>query len=85
MWAEWFDDLFITPEEKVPWMISISYGDLEKNIPLEYPKTVCEMFDQLGALGASVLCSSGDDGVGKRGRDSSASVQFVPSGLHLVW
>ena len=81
MWAEWLDYLLDPDldEDEVPKTISISYGDLEFYLPLAYAQTLCDMFAQLGALGVSVLCPSGDDGVGHgQCKSLDGSVQFVP-------
>ncbi|KAF8259527.1 peptidase S8/S53 domain-containing protein [Lactarius quietus] len=78
VWLEWFAYMLNEPE--VPQTISISYGDLEKALPLEYAKTLCDMFAQLGTLGVSVITPA-DDGVGKpncEANDGSGRVQFVP-------
>lgn len=47
----------------LPNTISISYGDDEPTVPLDYATHVCNLFSQLGARGVSVLVASGDSGV----------------------
>lgn len=48
----------------LPNTVSISYGDDEDTVPLDYADNVCNLFAQLGARGVSVLVASGDSGVG---------------------
>ncbi|KAE9381004.1 subtilisin-like protein [Stipitochalara longipes BDJ] len=50
--------------ETIPQTISISYGDAEPTVPFSYATTVCNLFAQVAARGASVFVSSGDDGSG---------------------
>ncbi|KAH9073449.1 subtilisin-like protein [Lactarius deliciosus] len=71
MFLEWLN--YVLRQERVPQTISISYGADEKGLPPEYMKTLCDLFSELGARGASVLVASGDDGVGQE-----EEVQFVP-------
>ncbi|KAH8978301.1 subtilisin-like protein [Lactarius deliciosus] len=76
---EWIN--YVLRQEHVPQTISISYGALEKDIPLEYAKKLCDLFSELGARGASVLVPSGNYGVGPGAciaNDGSGRVQFVP-------
>lgn len=54
----------------IPQTISISYGDGETTVPVNYANTVCNLFAQVAARGVSVLVSSGDSGSG-----SDCSVQ----------
>ncbi|KAH9056375.1 subtilisin-like protein [Lactarius vividus] len=78
-WLEYVLDL-----SNVPQTVSTPYSLPEYKVPLDYATHVCNLFAQLGARGASVLYSSGNDGVG-RGNclvpDSSGNlrVQFVPT------
>lgn len=60
---------FVTSQEDLPQVISSSYGDDEQSIPKTYAERVCKSFAQLGARGISLLCSSGDSGLG--GQDDS--------------
>ncbi|KAH9175609.1 subtilisin-like protein [Lactarius sanguifluus] len=77
---EWLN--YLLRQEHVPQTISISYGVFEKDVPWEYTKTLCDLFSELGARGASVLVASGNDGVGDDEEcvadDGSGRVQFVP-------
>ncbi|KAH9050034.1 subtilisin-like protein [Lactarius hengduanensis] len=79
----WFKDVFDL--EDVPQTISISYGDSENNVPLEYASALCNLFAKLGARGASIIFPSDNEGVGEGDcKDSSEKVQFTPISLHLV-
>ena len=51
-------------DSALPNTVSISYGDDEATVPLDYANTACNLFSQLGARGVSVLVASGDSGVG---------------------
>ncbi|KAI0284762.1 subtilisin-like protein [Russula brevipes] len=65
----------------IPQTISTSYGDDEQTVPRDYARSVCSLFARLGALGVSVLFSSGDSGVGAgscRTNDGTNRVQFIP-------
>lgn len=62
-------------ESALPQTLSTSYGEEEQSVPQDYALKVCNMFMQLGALGVSVLFSSGDSGPGNscvRSTDSAA-------------
>ena len=50
------------PDNKLPHTLTTSYGEDEQSVPLQYRKTVCNMFGQLGARGVSIIFSSGDTG-----------------------
>lgn len=63
-YLEFLIALLKLPNWQIPNSISISYGENEQEIPLEYAKSVCSMFGQLGARGKSVIFASGDSGVG---------------------
>lgn len=56
--------LMALPNEQIPNVISISYGENEQEIPRAYAMQVCNMFAQLGARGKTVIFASGDSGVG---------------------
>ncbi|KAH9068478.1 subtilisin-like protein [Lactarius deliciosus] len=62
-WLEWIN--YMLRQEVVPQTIAISYGFVEKGVPLEYAKKLCDMFSELGARGVSVIVASGNGGVGQ--------------------
>jgi tripeptidyl-peptidase-1 len=69
-------------QRTIPQTISTSYGDDEQTVPQDYAKSVCDLFAQLGAMGVTLLFSSGDDGVGGgscRSNDSTGRVKFIPN------
>lgn len=61
---------YVLGKKDLPQVISSSYGDDEQTVPNSYAQRVCKSFAQLGARGISLLCSSGDGGLG--GQDDSA-------------
>ncbi|KAH9046862.1 subtilisin-like protein [Lactarius hengduanensis] len=69
---------------RVPQTVSTPYSMPEYTVPLDYARNLCNLYARLGARGASVLFSSGNNGVG-RGNclapDSSGNsrVQFRPT------
>ncbi|KAF8261121.1 subtilisin-like protein [Lactarius quietus] len=64
----------------IPQTISMTYGVIEYAIPLDLADRICSLFAQLGALGVSVLVSTGDDGVGYGNcKDTTGNVHFLPS------
>lgn len=77
------------PSEKLPKVLSISYGDDEQSLPKAYAETVCNGFMRLGLRGVSVLVASGDNGVGDGGScmtipdpstgPSKSELKFQPS------
>ncbi|KAH9021889.1 subtilisin-like protein [Lactarius pseudohatsudake] len=64
----------VLSQQDVPQTITTSYGTNEKGFPVDYASEVCYLFAQLGTRGASVLFSTGDDGVGK----GDCTPQFTP-------
>ena len=62
LFFEWLK--FVLDKVVVPQTITISYSMYEKDIPLEYATTLCDMFGELGARGSSVLIASGNNAVG---------------------
>ncbi|KAH9034016.1 subtilisin-like protein [Lactarius deliciosus] len=78
----WLD--YVLGLESVPQTVSTPYGMPEYTVPLDYAMYTCNLFAQLGVRGASVLFSSGNDGVGHGNclfQDSSGNsrVQFLPT------
>ena len=77
-YLDWLE--FIMGQETVPQTISTSYGDNEETVPLDYAISVCNMFAQLGAMGTTMIFSSGDGGVGGVQFNSNRTdcVKFLP-------
>ncbi|KAI9447256.1 subtilisin-like protein [Lactarius psammicola] len=78
-WMEWIR--YMLKETNVPQTIVTPYSNHERDLPLEYAKTLCLLFAQLGARGASVIFTSGNKGVGGGNcvaNDGSGKVQFIP-------
>ncbi|KAH8993853.1 subtilisin-like protein [Lactarius hatsudake] len=78
----WLD--YVLDLRSVPQTVSTPYSIPEYKVPLDYATHVCNLFAQLGARGASVLYSSGNDGVGRGDclvQDSSGNsrAQFLPT------
>ena len=76
LFFEWLE--FVLDKAAVPQTITISYSMFE----LEYARTICDMFDELGARGSSVLFASGNYAVGTiagKGKcfDASGRPQFL--------
>ncbi|KAF4120000.1 putative serine esterase (DUF676) [Geosmithia morbida] len=74
--AEYLLDL---PDEKLPQVISISYGMNEQVMPRENALKTCEMFGQLGTRGVSILVASGDvgPGAGCQSNDGTNTTIFI--------
>ncbi|KAH0372810.1 subtilisin-like protein, partial [Aureobasidium melanogenum] len=53
------------PKSSLPHTLSVSYGGLEKTLPIAYARKICDMYGELGARGVTVMVSSGDDGPGR--------------------
>ncbi len=78
MWLEWLN--YVLDQPNVPQTISTSYGDYENNLPLGYARTSCNLYAQLGTRGASVIFSSGNDGVGNGDcKTNDGRVRFIPA------
>jgi len=58
-----------------PWVHSVSYGDYENTVSLDYATRVNTEFQKFGTRGRSILFASGDDGVGC----NTACSYFVPN------
>ncbi|KIW84095.1 hypothetical protein Z517_03341 [Fonsecaea pedrosoi CBS 271.37] len=66
--------------DKLPQVISISYGEDEQTHPVSYMLSVCQLFAKLGARGVSVITSSGDGGPGDgcMTNDGRNRTRFMP-------
>jgi tripeptidyl-peptidase-1 len=63
-YMEFFTYLLSLENEKLPSVLSTSYGESEQSVGVEYANKVCDMIGQLGTRGVSVIFSSGDTGPG---------------------
>ena len=63
-YLEFLQNVLKMDQDKLPQVISTSYGEDEQTIPEKYARSVCNLFAQLGSRGVSVIFSSGDSGVG---------------------
>jgi tripeptidyl-peptidase I len=72
--------LLSLPDERLPKVLSTSYGENEQSVPRSFAENVCFLIAQLGARGVSVIFSSGDSGVGSSciSNDGSNSTRFLP-------
>jgi len=75
-----FTYLVNLPDEKLPQVLTTSYGEDEQSVPAEFNKKVCDMIGQLGTRGVSVIFSSGDTGVGSacQTNDGKNTTRFLP-------
>ncbi|GKT43966.1 tRNA (adenine(58)-N(1))-methyltransferase catalytic subunit trm61 [Colletotrichum spaethianum] len=76
-----FYQFMMTQENaQIPQVLSVSYGDDEQTVPIEYATRVCNLIGMMGLRGVTVLESSGDTGVGApcRANDGSNAPQFTP-------
>jgi tripeptidyl-peptidase I len=65
--------------DNIPPTITTSYGGNENSYPRSYAEFLCKMYMEIGLRGASMLYSSGNDGVGAGDcKDSLGKVQFIP-------
>ena len=77
MYLEWFGDILDDPFP--PRTISIGYGETERDLPVEYAMSMCDLFAGLGVRGVTVLAASGQDGVGAGDCvNAHGIVQFIP-------
>lgn len=68
-YAAFFD--YVLSLKNPPKVISISYNDDEKNVPVAYAQHVCDLFAKAAARGISVIGSSGDGGASGAGGDTT--------------
>ena len=77
-YLEWFNYM-LEREPNIPQTISISYGEVELALPLEYREALCNLFARLGLRGVSVLVASGYAGIGRGNcEDAEGHLHFIP-------
>ncbi|EJD07658.1 subtilisin-like protein [Fomitiporia mediterranea MF3/22] len=80
-YLDWLNFILRVDDDDLPQTFTTSYGDDEQTVPFDFAQTVCSMFAQLGARGASIMFSSGDFGVGGGDcttNDGTNTVRFQP-------
>lgn len=79
-YLELAEHLVDLPDEKLPQVISISYGMNEQVLPQSYAKDVCDLFGVLGTRGVSVISAAGNNGpgVGCQSNDGKNATRFIP-------
>lgn len=79
-YLDYFTYLVGLDDDKLPKVLSTSYGEDEQSVPPEYANKVCDLIGQLGTRGVSVLFSSGDTGVGSacQTNDGKNTTRFLP-------
>jgi len=80
-YLDFFTYLTNLDDDKLPMVLTTSYGEDEQSVPERYAKKVCDMIGQLGTRGVSVLFSSGDTGPGSacQTNDGKNTTRFLPT------
>lgn len=79
-YMEFFTYLLGLENDKLPSVLSTSYGESEQSVGAPYANKVCDMIGQLGTRGVSVIFSSGDTGPGSacQTNDGKNTTRFSP-------
>jgi len=77
---QWLQDVASTKE--VPWVHSVSYGDVESSLSVPYMQRVNTEFMKAGVRGLSILVASGDDGAACK--DKKFSPNFPVSSPYVT-
>lgn len=81
------------PDNEVPHVLSVSYGDDELTVPKDYAKKVCDMYGLLTKRGTTIIHSSGDGGStggqpgnckSKDGKHTDTTMATFPAGCPWV-
>jgi len=78
---------WITAEKnnpKSPWVHSVSYGDDENSVSLDYGDRVNKEFQIFGTMGRSILFASGDDGAGCNNNQNAFMPNFPASSPYVT-
>ncbi|KAL7933258.1 peptidase S8/S53 domain-containing protein [Trichoderma chlorosporum] len=80
-YLEFANHLLNLDDDKLPKVVSISYGANEQLFPKSYAQQVCDMFGQLSTRGVSVIVASGDlgPGVSCQSNKGAKKPRFMPS------
>ncbi|KAI0414151.1 hypothetical protein EKO27_g2278 [Xylaria grammica] len=79
-YLDFFKSVLKLPKDKLPQVISTSYGENEQSVPKSYALSVCNLIAQLGSRGVTVIFSSGDSGTGSAclSNDGKNTTKFQP-------
>ncbi|KAI0197071.1 peptidase S8/S53 domain-containing protein [Xylaria flabelliformis] len=79
-YLEFLQNVLKLPQDKLPQVISTSYGENEQSVPKSYALSICNLIAQLGSRGVSVIFSSGDSGTGSAclSNDGKNTTKFQP-------
>ena len=81
----WLHNLANLTDSEMPLSMSVSYGDNEPGVDLDYAKRVNTEFQKAGARGMSIMFSSGDGGVsGGQSQRCDKFVATFPAGSPWV-
>lgn len=77
---------YLLDMDKVPSVLSTSYGEAEQTVPISYANKVCKQYAALAARGMTALHASGDGGISGsspnsvcESNDGSNSTMFLPT------
>jgi len=73
----WISDQKNNPQS--PWVHSVSYGDEENSVSIDYAHRVNTEFQVFGTMGRSILFASGDDGAGCNNEGTAFMPNFPAS------
>jgi len=76
--------LNVTAESQIPNVFSVSYGEDEKSVGLDYATRINVEFQKLGARGVSIMVASGDNGAGGNCSSTGRLSPDFPSGSPWV-
>jgi len=74
----------VSMSDTIPFVFSISYGEDEKSVGLDYASRVNVEFQKVGVRGSSIMIASGDSGTGGNCSDSGRFTPDFPSGSPYV-
>jgi len=76
--------LNVTAEAQIPNVFSVSYGEDEKSVGLDYAMRINVEFQKLGTRGVSIMVASGDNGAGGNCSSTGRMSPDFPSGSPWV-
>lgn len=92
-YLDFIQHLLEKPDNEIPHVLSVSYGDDELTVPQVYAKRVCDAYGLLTKRGTTVIHSSGDGGAAgghgsncrsKDGKNTEIAMATFPAGCPWV-